>query len=46
MVMFSALKLGLTPELFALATVIIVVVSAGLLLALRLGRVASARAGG
>lgn len=46
MVVFSALKLGLTPELFALATVIIVVVSAGLLLALRLGRVASARGGG
>jgi putrescine transport system permease protein len=46
MVVFSALKLGLTPELFALATVIIVVVSAGLLLALRLGRVASTWAGG
>jgi putrescine transport system permease protein len=46
MVVFSALKLGLTPELFALATVIIVVVSAALLLALRLGRVASAWAGG
>lgn len=46
MVVFSALKLGLTPELFALGSVIIVVVSAGLLLALRLGRVASARGGG
>jgi len=46
MVVFSALKLGLTPELFALATVIIVVVSAALLLALRLSRVASAWAGG
>jgi putrescine transport system permease protein len=43
MVVFSALKLGLTPELFALATVIIAVVCLGLLLALRLGRVASAR---
>lgn len=46
MVVFSALRLGLTPELFALATVIVVVVSVGLLLALRLGRVASARVGG
>lgn len=46
MVVFSALKLGLTPELFALATVIVVLVSVGLLLALRLGRVASARVGG
>ncbi|MFQ3622256.1 MAG: ABC transporter permease subunit [Acetobacteraceae bacterium] len=46
MVIFSALRLGLTPELFALATVIIAVVSVGLLLALRLGRVASARVGG
>jgi len=46
MVVFSALRLGLTPELFALATVIIVVVSLGLLLALKLGRVASARLGG
>ncbi len=46
MVIFSALRLGLTPELFALATVIIVVVSAGLLVALKLGRVASARVGG
>lgn len=46
MVVFSALKLGLTPELFALATVIILVVSLGLALAYRLGRVASARLGG
>ncbi len=46
MVIFSALRLGLTPELFALATVIIVVVSVGLLIALKLGRVASARVGG
>ncbi|WP_114375448.1 ABC transporter permease subunit [Elioraea thermophila] len=46
MVIFSALRLGLTPELFALATVIIVVVSLGLLVALKLGRVASARVGG
>lgn len=46
MVVFSALKLGLTPELFALATVIIAVVCLGLLLALRLGRVASARGDG
>ncbi len=46
MVIFSALRLGLTPELFALATVIIVVVSVGLLIALKLGRVASARVEG
>lgn len=46
MVIFSALRLGLTPELFALATVMIVVVSLGLLVALKLGRVASARVGG
>ncbi|MCS6855454.1 MAG: ABC transporter permease subunit [Elioraea sp.] len=46
MVVFSALRLGLTPELFALATVIIAVVSLGLLVALKLGRVASARSGG
>jgi putrescine transport system permease protein len=42
MVVFSAMRLGLTPELFALATIIIALVSAALLLALRLGRVASA----
>jgi hypothetical protein len=36
------MRLGLTPELFALATIIIALVSAALLLALRLGRVASA----
>jgi putrescine transport system permease protein len=42
MVVFSAMRLGLTPELFALATIIIAIVSFCLLLALRLGRVASA----
>jgi len=41
MVVFSAMRLGLTPELFALATIIIAIVSAALVLALRLGRVAS-----
>jgi putrescine transport system permease protein len=41
MVVFSAMRLGLTPELFALATIIIAMVSAALLLALRLGRVAT-----
>ncbi len=46
MVIFSALRLGLTPELFALATVMIAIVSLGLLLAFRLGRVAYARVGG
>jgi putrescine transport system permease protein len=46
MVVFSALKLGLTPELFALASLIIVVVSLGLALAYHLGRVASVRVGG
>jgi hypothetical protein len=35
------MRLGLTPELFALATIIIAIVSAALVLALRLGRVAS-----
>lgn len=41
MVVFSAMRLGLTPELFALATIIIALVSIALLLALRVGRVAS-----
>jgi len=41
MVVFSSMRLGLTPELFALATIIIAVVSLALVLALRLGRVAT-----
>jgi len=41
MVVFSAMRLGLTPELFALATIIIAVVTVALVVALRLARVAS-----
>jgi putrescine transport system permease protein len=37
MVVFSAVRIGLTPELYALATVMAAAVAAGLLLALRLG---------
>jgi ABC-type spermidine/putrescine transport system permease subunit II len=43
---FSAVRLGLTPELYALATVILVLVTACLLAALRLARVAALRGGG
>jgi len=42
---FSAVRLGLTPELFALATVILAVVTSCLLAALRLARVAAAGGG-
>jgi putrescine transport system permease protein len=38
MVIFSAVRLGLTPELYALATVLLGVVALALVLALRLGR--------
>jgi putrescine transport system permease protein len=38
MVIFSSVRLGLTPELYALATLLVAVVGAGLLLALRLAR--------
>jgi len=37
MVIFSAVRLGLTPELYALATVLLVAVAAALVVALRLG---------
>jgi putrescine transport system permease protein len=37
MVIFSAVRLGLTPELYALATIMVAVVGIGLVLALRLG---------
>lgn len=37
MVVFSAVRLGLTPDLYALATLLVLLVGAGLLLALRLG---------
>ncbi len=37
MVVFSAVRLGLTPELYALATLMVGVVGVGLVLALRLG---------
>jgi len=37
MVIFSAVRLGLTPELYALATVLLVVVAVALVVALRLG---------
>lgn len=37
MVVFSAVRIGLTPELYALATLMVAVVAAGLLLALRHG---------
>lgn len=43
---FSAVRLGLTPELYALATVILVLVTACLLAALRLARVAALKGGG
>jgi putrescine transport system permease protein len=35
MVIFSSVRLGLTPELYALATVLVVVVGAGMALVLR-----------
>ncbi len=37
MVIFSAVRLGLTPDLYALATVTVVIVAVALLIALRLG---------
>ncbi len=43
MVVFSSVRLGLTPELFALATVIITIVTVALFLALRLQRATAAR---
>lgn len=42
---FSSVRLGLTPELYALATVILLLVTACLLVALRLARVAAMRDG-
>ena len=38
MLVFSATKLGVTPEIYALATVIVLLVTGGLILAARIGR--------